>query len=482
MPIACSKHSSFYSTTPVSASLHTTPVTGMLTLDQLRKKAQEGSIETVVMGFTDLVGRLSGKRYDVDFFLSDGIKGTHACSYLMTIDIEQKVLDGFEFSNWQTGFGDFILVPDMSTLRVATWLEKSAFVVCSLQDKEGNSVPIGPRNVLARQMERLASLGYKANGASELEYYMYKNSYEEVHNNNYEERSLSPFGYFLGDYNLLQSSREEPFTAQMRRHLKGSGVPVENSKGEAGLGQHELNVKYSDPLTMSDRHTVFKQCFKEVAQQQGIAVTFMAKPHTHQAGSSCHIHISLTHPDGKNAFRGDEEFCGVKCSPLFKHFLAGLLKHTGELMVFLAPTINSYKRFQSNSWAPTKLAWSVDNRTAGFRVLPEGEGFRIECRIGGADCNVYLAFSAILAAGIDGIEQKLECPPALKGDLYTTKGIPQCPSTLQAALEAFERSDFAKKAFGVDVVKHYSHYYREEVRQFNDYVTNWERRRYFEQI
>jgi len=455
----------------------------MLTLDELRELATTGEIETVVMGFTDMVGRLSGKRYDVDFFLSSGVKGTHACTYLMTIDIEQTVLRGFEFGNWSTGYGDFVLVPDMSTLRTATWLHKTAFVTCDLMDKQGNRIPIGPRNILIKQLEKLTAMGFKSNAASELEYYMYKNSYEDINKANYQESALNPYGYYLGDYNLLQSTREEPINAKFRRHLKASGVPVESSKGEAGLGQHEINVMFSDPLTMSDRHTVFKQCFKEVAQQEGVAVTFMAKPHTKQSGSSCHVHISLVDPEtGKNVFRGEESFSGLEgVSPIFLHFLAGLIKHTGELMVFLAPTINSYKRFQSNTWAPTNLSWSIDNRSAGFRILPEGEGLRVECRIGGADANVYLTFAALLAAGMDGIENKLVCPPSAQGDNYSNKEVSACPPTLSDAAKAFENSEFARKAFSQEVVTHYSHFFKEEVRQFNDYVTCWERKRYFEQ-
>jgi len=455
----------------------------MITLDMLKKLAESGEIETVVMGFTNVCGQFIGKRYDIDFFLEEGINGTHACNYLMTIDIEQAVLPGFDFTSWAKGFGDFILYPDMKTLRFATWLPKTALVICTLTDKSsGDSIPIGPRNILIDQAKKMKDKwGFDVSGASELEYFMYRNSYEALAAAEHAESALIPYGHYLGDYNLLQSTREEPFNSKVRRHLKNSGVPLENSKGEYGLGQHELNVKYTEVVTMADRHVVFKQCFKEVAMTEGMSVTFMAKPHKSQSGSSCHIHISLA-KDGKNAFNGDEEFEGMKCSKVFLYFLGGLLKNSADLMVFFAPTINSYKRFQSGTFAPTKLAWSIDNRSAGFRILPGGPGFRIECRIPGADCNPYLAFSALLAAGMDGLENKIHPGPALSGDLYNTEGIPECPRTLRDAVQSLKSSDFARRTLGDAVVNHYAHYYDKEVQGFNDFVTDWERKRYFEQI
>jgi len=329
----------------------------------------------------------------------------------------------------------------------------------------------------------MQSEGFSAKGASELEYYMYRTGYEDAFALEYSEKKLVPFGYYLGDYNLLQSTREDVFNADVRRHLKWSGVPVENSKGEYGLGQHELNVAYSDLLTMADRHCIYKQCFKELAQQKGVSVTFMAKPHESQSGSSCHIHMSLWDKNNKNAFLGNENLDGLACSPAFKHFLGGWLKYTPHIMPFLAPTINSYKRYRSGSWAPTKCAWSADNRTAGFRVIGEGgPGFRIECRLPGADVNVYLAFAGLLAAGLEGIKNKIAPPPKVSGDLYNNSSVKEVPRTLAEAVQVFESSDFAKAAFGADVVKHYAHFYKKEVEQYNAAVTDWERKRYFEQI
>jgi len=270
--------------------------------------------------------------------------------------------------------------------------------------------------------------------------------------------------------------------AKVRKHLKLSGVPVENSKGEYGKGQHELNVKYTDILTMADRHVIYKQCFKEVAEQEGVAVTFMAKPHATQSGSSCHVHMSMWGENG-NEFVGDETLSGVKCSNTFKHFLGGFLKYTPDVMPFLAPTINSYKRYQSLSWAPTKMAWSPDNRTAGFRVIGKGNGFRIECRLPGADCNPYLVFSGLLAAGLQGIEEKLIPPEKVDGDIYTNnKDVESIPNTLHEAVARFDQSSFARSNFGDDVVDHYSHAYRSEVNAYNAAVTDWERKRYFEHI
>jgi len=283
------------------------------------------------------------------------------------------------------------------------------------------------------------------------------------------------------DYHILQTAREEKYNAVFRAHLRDSGVPVETNKGEAGLGQGELNVRYSDVLQMSDRHLVYKQCLKEVADQMKVSLTFMAKPFTNFTGSGCHIHLSMFR-DGKNAFSGDERIGPIKCTNLFKHFLAGWLRYTPDVMVFYAPTINSYKRFQTSSWAPTRLAWSYDNRTAGFRVVGSGASLRIECRIPGADCNPYLAFAASLASGLAGIRNQLLPPPMFEGDIYAAKQLPTVPKTLREAVELFEQSQFAKEAFGADVVEHYAHFYRSEQLAYDKHVTDWERSRYFERI
>ena len=288
-------------------------------------------------------------------------------------------------------------------------------------------------------------------------------------------------GWYLEDYHILQGSREESFTAAARQHLKASGIPVESSKGEWGLGQHELNIRYADLLTMADRHSVMKQCLKEIADAQSRSVTFMAKPFAGQAGSSCHIHLSLFQGD-ENAFAGDTMMGPVAGSDVFRHFLGGWMARLEETMAFYAPTVNSYKRYEDGSWAPTRIAWSYDNRTAGFRVLGRGESLRIECRVAGADCNPYLAYAAALAAGLDGIAEKTEPPEIFEGDIYAARHLPRVPYTLAQAVDSFERSEFALGAFGADVVEHYSHFFRTEIESYRSAVTDWERKRYFERI
>jgi glutamine synthetase len=314
-------------------------------------------------------------------------------------------------------------------------------------------------------------LGYTAFAATELEHYLFRTSYREAAMQGY--RDIEPAGWYLEDYHMLQGARTESFHAAARRHLKRSGVPVENSKGEWGKGQHELNIRYAEALEMADRHVIFKQCLKELAEAGGMSVTFMAKPATGQAGSSCHIHFSLW-ADGKNVF--------TKNGDTFRWFLGGWLAHVPDVMPFYAPTVNSYKRFVDASWAPTRLAWSYDNRTAGFRIVGDGPALRIECRIPGADCNPYLAFAAVLASGMDGIAQRIEPPECFSGDVYAAKDLPHVPSTLAEAADRFAASDFAARAFGAAVVEHYAHFFRTEVAAFNSAVTDWERQRYFERI
>jgi glutamine synthetase len=387
---------------------------------------------------------------------------------------------GYRFTNWEKGYGDFHLVPDLSTLRTASWLDKTALVLCDVRnEKTHDYVAVAPRSILHVQIDAAAALGFQSFAASELEHYMYVNSYRDANRMGYS--GLEPAGWYLEDYHLQQGTRNEGYNAAVRRHLKRSGVPVETSKGEWGNGQHEINVRYAEVLAMADRHVVFKQCMKELADAMGVSITFMAKPHHDQAGSSCHIHFSLWR-DGKNAFAGDRELGPVRCSDAFRWFLGGWMAHVPDLMVFYAPTVNSYKRFVDASWAPTRLAWSYDNRTAGFRVVGEGSSLRIECRIPGADCNPYLGFAAALASGLDGIRNKTEPPPYFQGDVYGASNLQRVPYTLDQAVAKFESSDFAKRAFGEEVVEHYAHFYRSEVSAFNKAVTDWERKRYFERI
>ncbi|MBL8230945.1 MAG: glutamine synthetase [Bryobacterales bacterium] len=454
---------------------------GRLTARQLAQQVKAGAIETVITGFTDHYGRLMGKRFDAEFFLdSVASRGTHACDYLLTTDMEMNPTPGYRFANWELGYGDFHLVPDMNTLRKLSWLPGTAFVHCDLEnEKQHAPVSVAPRSILKAQLERAASMGYEALGASELEYFAYRNPYRQAAQMGYA--GLEPLSWYLEDYNLLQGTREEFFTAPVRRHLKASGIPVENSKGEWGLGQHEVNVRYSGILEMADNHVLLKQCVKEVAEQCGISVTFMAKPAQGQAGSSCHLHLSLR-KGGKSAFTGSSKVGPVQGSDVFRWFLGGWMAHAPEFMVFYAPNINSYKRYEDLSWAPTRLAWSHDNRTAGFRVVGHGQSLRIECRIPGADANPYLAFAASLASGLDGIAKKIEPPPVFEGDVYAARALPRAPYTLEHAVDLFESSEFVKQALGADVHEHYTHFYRCEQRAFEQAVTDWERKRYFERV
>jgi len=387
---------------------------------------------------------------------------------------------GYEFANWELGYGDFHLVPDMTTLRVASWLEKTALVLCDVEDdQEHNFVAVAPRSILRSQLSEAQNLGFSAMAASELEYYTFEDSYKMAAQKKYAD--LEPASWYLEDYHLFQGAREEKFTAVARRHLKNSGIPVENSKEEWGLGQHEINIRYANALDMADRHTIFKDCLKGIADQLGVSVTFMSKPFSGQAGSSSHIHFSLWR-DGKNAFAGERALGPVRCSDEFRWFLGGWMAHVPEMMVFYAPTINSYKRFEDGSWAPTRLAWCYDNRTAGFRVVGKGQSLRIECRIPGADCNPYLAYAAVLASGLDGINNKIEPPPLFEGDVYAAQHLPRVPYTLREATALFAESAFTKQVFGADVVEHYAHYFRTEQTAFDTAVTDWERQRYFERI
>jgi glutamine synthetase len=454
---------------------------GALTLNDLRGGVERGDVETVIVAFPDHYGRLMGKRFDAGMFVEDAVEhGTHACNYLLTTDMEMEPVRGYAFANWEKGYGDFHLVPDLDTLVVASWLERTAIVICDVKDdKSGDDIAIAPRNILRRQIADASELEYTAIAASELEYYVFEQPYRQAHEDDY--RNLTPAGWYLEDYNILQGTRTEPFTSAVRRHLKLSGVPVENSKGEWGLGQHELNVRYTDVLGMADRHAIYKQCLKEVAEQHGRSVTFMAKFAADRAGSSCHIHLSLWRDD-RNAFDGDQAFGPVRCADVFRWFLGGWMAHVPEVMVFYAPTVNSYKRFVDASWAPTRIAWSYDNRTAGFRVVGSGASLRIECRIPGADCNPYLAFAASLASGMDGIRRRIEPPPCFEGDIYAARELPLVPESLPQANARFRESAFARAAFGDAVVDHYAHFFESEQLAYAKAVTDWERRRYFERI
>lgn len=452
---------------------------GLLSLTDLTEAVAEERIETVIVAFTDHYGRMMGKRFDADFFLeSSANDGTHACDYLLTTDMEMEPVPGYESANWELGYGDFHLVPDLKSLRIASWLEKTALVLCDLENEKTHSPVLeGPRSILNAQLKKAEAQGYHAFGASELEYYLFETSYREAFAQQYQ--GLKPVGDYLEDYHIFQGSRTEPFTAAARKHLKHSGIPVETSKGEWGLGQHELNVKYTDVRGMADNHVVFKQCLKELADKMGLSLTFMAKYDEGGAGSSCHIHLSLWNGD-ENAFAGDQQIGPVMGSDVFRWFLGGWIKYVPDVMPFYAPTINSYKRYVDGSWAPTRLAWSYDNRTAGFRVVGKGKSLRIECRIPGADVNPYLAYAASMASGLAGIQNKIEPPEIFVGDIYAASHLPRVPYTLEEATESFANSEFSKQAFGEKVVEHYAHFFRTEAAAYRKAVTDWERKRYFE--
>ena len=439
----------------------------MLTLDELHADA---ALDTVVMAFTDMQGRLLGKRLHRDFFL-DQIEhghGTEGCNYLLAVDMEMDPVPGYEIASWERGYGDFALVPDLSTLRRIPWLEATALVLCDVQWADGSPVRPSPRQVLRAQVERAASLGFSVMVGSELEFYLLRESYEEAHAAHYRE--LTPSVPYILDYHVLATSFDEPLLRQIRNGMNGAGIRVESSKGEAWPGQHEVNFRYADALTTADNHSVYKNGAKEIAHLNGCSITFMAKPDHTWIGSSCHIHSSLWRDD-EPAFAGE--------SDVFRSYLAGQIACGRELALFFAPNVNSYKRFAAGSWAPTTLAWGRDNRTCGFRVVGSGGGLRVETRIPGGDVNPYLAFSALIAAGLWGVERGLELPPALEGNAYES-GADRFPSTLREAIAALEGGAIARGAFGDDVVDHYLNYARTEQTLFDRVVTCYERERFFE--
>ena len=462
---------------------HHAPIPGKLDLDTLKAMIASGEIETVITAFPDMYGRLVGKRIAGRFFLDEIVgEGMHACNYLLAADMEMDPVPGYRFASWEQGYGDLHCRPDGNTLRRLTWLDKTAFVLCDVHDEEsGQPIEIAPRTILKRQMERARAAGLMPMGGAELEMFIFRDTYESARQKHFHE--IEPFGWYIEDYHILQGTREEPLIGAIRHHLDRSGVPVEFSKGEWGAGQHEINIRYTDFLEMADRTVIFKQACKEIAMQQDLSVTFMAKWDERVAGNSMHIHSSLWNLDGsRNLLAGEERLPGmpVGTSELFRWYLGGLMAHARELALFFAPYVNSYKRYQAGSFAPTGIAWSYDNRTAGFRIVGHGNSLRVECRIPGADANPYLAFAATLAAGLEGIERQIEPPPAFSGDVYTAQDVPQVPRTLPEAIAAFEASDLARRAFGEQVVEHYLHFARTEQRKFDQVVTDWERRRYFE--
>src|SRR5215204_379305 len=447
----------------------------MLSLDELREEAGAGTIDTVATAFTDMQGRLFGKRIQVEYFLDEVTEhGIEGCNYLLALDMEMDPIPGYEMANWEGGYGDFAIIPDLSTLRRIPWLDRTALVLCDVANHDGSAVVASPRQVLIAQYERAQAMGYTPYFASELEFYLYKESYAEAHEKGY--RDLTPTIPYILDYHILATTMDEQYLGAIRRGMHGAGIPVEFSKGEAWYGQHEVNFRYADAITSADRHTIYKNGVKEIAFLNEISASFMAKPSEKDIGSSCHIHTSLFGDDGKSAFVDDD---GEE-TDTFRHFLGGLRAHIRELALFVAPAINSYKRYAAESWAPTSVSWGRDNRTCGFRIVGHSQSRRVECRIPGADANPYLAFAALLAAGLDGIENETDPGPELKGNAYEAGEAEAFPASLREAVANWEKSDFVKKAFGDAVYKHYLNYGQLEQGLYDKVVTDYERRRMFE--
>ncbi len=449
-----------------------------MNFETLSARVDDGTIDTVLVCMVDMQGRLIGKRFHARFFIDSG-GTTHACDYLLANDITMEPVPGYAAAGWQAGYGDFELRPDFDTLRVLPWLTATALVLCDVVDHHGDNIAHSPRAVLQGQLGKLTTLGLSAKCASELEFYLFNEQHNKIAARNFQTPELS--GHYIEDYHILQTSREEPFMRALRNGLQEAGIAVENTKGEWGPGQAEINVVYDDALAMADKHVVLKNAIKEMATQHDKAVTFMAKWRDDLAGNSAHIHLSLWNLEGtqSRSFAAGEPH-GM--SATMRSFVAGLLTHARELCYLLAPNINSYKRFQAGTFAPTTCAWSLDNRTAGFRLVGTGsKSLRIECRIGGADLNPYLAYAGLIAAGMAGIDQQLELAEPVAGDAYELEHLPVLPGTLREALAEFSGSTMLRAALGDAVVDHYVHAGNWEQQQFDAQVTDWEVKRLLEQ-
>jgi len=448
---------------------------GNLTLDALKDAVSRGEIDTVLVAGIDMWGRLVGKRFHAAFFVNGGWEETHCCDYLLTVDQEMNTVQGYKSSSWQTGYGDYVLKPDMATLRLVPWLAGTALVLGDILDHHDHSpVPHSPRAVLKKQVERARAMGFEPMMATELEFYLFENSYESLRDHGTE--NLKPISAYNEDYHIFQTTKEEDVMRAVRNGLYGAGIPVENSKGEADAGQEEINYRYSDALDTADNHSIVKNGIKEIAWSKGKSVTFMAKYDHRKAGSSSHIHQSLWSKDGKASFADHDDAHGM--SEVMKHYLAGQLYHARDITAFLAPYVNSYKRFTVGMFAPTKAVWSADNRTAGFRVCgAHTKAVRVECRIPGSDVNPYMACAALLAAGLDGIENKMALEPELRGDMYAASGIREIPKTLRDAATLLHGSAMLRAAFGDDVVEHYHHAAQWEISETDRVVTDFERQR-----
>ncbi|MFF4008953.1 glutamine synthetase family protein [Streptomyces sp. NPDC001717] len=444
--------------------------------EELRALVASGEIDTVVLAFPDMQGRLQGKRFAAQFFLDEVLAhGTEGCNYLLAVDTDMNTVDGYEMSSWDRGYGDFAMHPDLATLRRIPWNPGSAFVLADLAWNDGSPVVAAPRQILRRQLERLAELGYTAMVGTELEFMVFKDTYEQAWDAGY--RGLTPANQYNIDYSVLGTGRIEPLLRRIRGEMQAAGLVVESAKGECNLGQHEIAFRYDEALTTCDQHSVYKTGAKEIASQEGVSLTFMAK-FDEREGNSCHIHLSLSDTEGRNAMAGDGP---GGMSPVMRHFLAGQLAALRDFSLLYAPNINSYKRFRPGSFAPTAVAWGVDNRTCALRVVGHGRSMRFENRLPGGDVNPYLAVAGLVAAGLYGIENRLELPEVCAGNAYTAD-YAHVPTTLREAAELWENSEIAKAAFGPEVVAHYRNMARVELDAYDSAVTDWELRRSFERL
>ena len=449
---------------------------GMLTLDDLRKAVQAGEIDTVVVAQVDMQGRLMGKRFQAEYFCDEAWSETHSCNYLLATDMEMETVPGYKATSWAKGYGDYVMKPDLATLRRTPWLPGTALVLCDVLDHHTHQeVPHSPKAVLKRQVERLAGLGYEARMATELEFFLFRESYDALRDAGY--RGLTPISPYNEDYHILQTTKEEHVMRPIRNHLWDAGIPVENTKGEAETGQEELNIKYAPAMETAEYHSIAKNAVKEIAWQHGHAATFLPKWHHEKVGSSSHVHQSLW-SEGRPIFFDEKDPLGM--SDVMKSYMAGLLKYAADYTCFMAPYINSYKRFMKGTFAPTRIIWSVDNRTAGFRLCGDGtKAVGVECRIPGSDMNPYLAMAGMLAAGIAGIKEGLDLQPPTKGDVYQGETA-MIPGNLRAARDALHGSAMLRAAMGDDVVDHYTRAAEVEIEEFERVVTDWEIARGFE--
>ncbi|HUZ26299.1 MAG TPA: glutamine synthetase family protein [Streptosporangiaceae bacterium] len=449
---------------------------GMLTLERLRVEVGEREIDTVVLAFTDMQGRLQGKRLSAEFFLDEVAENfSEGCNYLLAVDVDMNTVDGYAMSSWDTGYGDFVLRPDLDTLRRVPWHPATALVLADLIWHDGSPVAASPRQILQRQIRRLADRGWIALAGTELEFVVYTDTYEEAAAKDY--RDLSPANQYNVDYSILGTSRVEPLLRRIRLGMADAGMYVESAKGECNLGQHEIAFRYAEAVTTCDNHSIYKTGAKEIAAQEGMSITFMAKPNARE-GNSCHIHLSVRDEDGGPVLAGDGPHGLSKTG---EHFLAGQLAALRELTLCYAPNINSYKRFAAGSFAPTAVRWGVDNRTCALRLVGHGPSLRPENRTPGGDVNPYLAVAAMIAAGLHGIDNELPLEPAYPGNAYADDSV-RVPQTLRDALALWEGSDLAAAAFGPEVISHYANYARVELAAYDAAVTDWELRRCFERI